>query len=258
MLHHTLRQWAAFSLAMLLSVALASAASASVIIIGTRVVYPSDARDVSVRLNNNGELPAMVQAWLDTGSADAMPETIDVPFRITPTLFRLDPSKNQSLRLVYAPESAEKALPLDKESLFWLNVLEVPPRPTAMKEQNYLQFAVRSRIKLFFRPKGLAGTAAAAPDALKWHASREGQSLRLTVTNPTPFHVSFAEVQPAGTERELAASVPGMVAPGASETFVFTTIDAAAGAPTRVKYKFINDYGASNEGESPLSTAEPK
>lgn len=258
MFRHSLRLLTAMSFAALVSLALTSAASASVIIVGTRVVYPSDARDVNVRLSNNGELPAMVQAWLDTGSADAAPETIDVPFRITPSLFRLDPSKNQSLRLVYAPESADKALPLDKESLFWLNVLEVPPRPAIAKDQNYLQFAVRSRIKVFFRPKALPGSAATAPAALKWQVKREGQALRLTATNPTPFYVSFSEVQLSGTERDMTPPLPGTVAPGASETFVFENVEPGAGAPSRVKFKFINDYGAVNDGESALSNPESK
>lgn len=256
MFQQRMRQWAVITFAAV-GLAWAGASSASVIIVGTRVVYPADARDVNVRLNNNGELPAMVQAWLDTGVAEAAPETIDVPFRLTPSLFRIDPSKNQSLRLVYAPESAEKALPLNRESLFWLNVLEVPPRPATAKEQNYLQFAVRSRIKLFFRPKDLPGSAATAHESLKWQVKREGNVLRLTATNPTPFHVSFSEVQMVDGDREVGPSLPGMVAPGSSETFVFSNTNVTS-MPSRVKYKSINDYGAQVDGETALLPAESK
>ena len=54
------------------------------------------------------------------------PESVDAPFLITPPLFRMDAQKEQSLRIVYTHDQ----LPADRESLFWLNVLEVPPKPT--------------------------------------------------------------------------------------------------------------------------------
>lgn len=37
-------------------------------------------------------------------------------------------------------------LPVDRESVFWLNVKEIPKKSA---EENVLQIAVRSRIKLF-------------------------------------------------------------------------------------------------------------
>ncbi|PJI52023.1 molecular chaperone EcpD, partial [Methylobacterium radiotolerans] len=52
-------------------------------------------------------------------------------------------------------------MPQDKESVFWLNVLEIPPKDKA--NQNLLQMAFRSRIKLFYRPAGLKGKAEDAP-----------------------------------------------------------------------------------------------
>jgi chaperone protein EcpD len=103
---------------------LVSSAHASVVISGTRVVYQAKEREVTVKLSNEGSSPALVQVWLDTGNPNATPDESDVPFTLTPPLFRLDPKKGQSLRLIYTQEP----LPQDKESLFWLNVLEVPPR----------------------------------------------------------------------------------------------------------------------------------
>src|SRR3546814_9447820 len=42
-------------------------ANASVVIAGTRVVFPAANGEVTVRLNNNGEQPALVEAWIDNG-----------------------------------------------------------------------------------------------------------------------------------------------------------------------------------------------
>ena len=103
------------------------AAVAGIVIDGTRVVYPAAKREVTVNVRNNTEKPSLVEAWLDTGNADSKPGEVKVPFALTPPVFRLDPTKGQSLRLVYTRDP----LPNDRESLFWLNVLDIPPRAAA-------------------------------------------------------------------------------------------------------------------------------
>lgn len=42
---------------------IAPVAQANVVIAGTRVIYPADQREVTLRLDNRGELPALVQVW---------------------------------------------------------------------------------------------------------------------------------------------------------------------------------------------------
>lgn len=66
--------------------------------------------------------------------------------------------------------TASSVLPKDRESVFWFNVLEVPPKPDAatVANQSLLQLAFRTRIKLFYRPEALKGNPSEAPLALKW------------------------------------------------------------------------------------------
>ncbi|QGY26852.1 fimbria/pilus periplasmic chaperone [Escherichia coli] len=49
----------------------------------------------------------------------------------------------------------------DRESVFWFNVLELPPKPDAEKvaNQSLLQLAFRTRIKLFYRPEEIPAPA---------------------------------------------------------------------------------------------------
>ncbi len=101
----------------------------SVVIMGTRVVYPATQKSISIRLNNDNESPALVQSWLDDGDAAAPPESVHVPFIITPPIFRMDSKSGQTVRIVYTGES----LPKDRESLFYLNVLDIPAKPGAKK-----------------------------------------------------------------------------------------------------------------------------
>ncbi|TAI77335.1 hypothetical protein C1459_13710, partial [Klebsiella pneumoniae] len=42
------------------------------------------------QLSNNADRPALAQAWLDNGDADATPDTITTPFIITPPISRVD------------------------------------------------------------------------------------------------------------------------------------------------------------------------
>ena len=86
---------------------------------GTRVIYPSTAREVTLELTNKGTLPALVQIWMDSGDRRIRPGADRLPFLITPPITRIEALRGQSLRLAYVGQG----LPSNKESVFWLNVL---------------------------------------------------------------------------------------------------------------------------------------
>ncbi|WP_251677901.1 fimbria/pilus periplasmic chaperone [Escherichia coli] len=64
---------------------------------------------------------------------------------LPPPINRVDPGKGQTLRVTFT----DLPLPTDRESVFWLNVLEIPTRYEPKSNDNYLQVAFRTRIKLF-------------------------------------------------------------------------------------------------------------
>lgn len=130
------------------SMAFSMPVMADIVISGTRVIYKSDQKSVSVRLENKGNSHLLVQSWLDTGDDNAEPGSINVPFTATPPVSRIDAKRGQTIKLMY---TGSTVLPSDKESVFWFNVLEVPPKPDASKVENQslLQLAFRTRIKLF-------------------------------------------------------------------------------------------------------------
>ena len=65
-------------------------AHASVVIGGTRVVFPAQQGEVTVRLSNKSDHPALVEAWIDTGNPNSTPDSVSTPFLITPPLFRME------------------------------------------------------------------------------------------------------------------------------------------------------------------------
>ncbi|MGY3229379.1 chaperone protein EcpD [Luteibacter sp. HA06] len=216
-------------------------AGAGVVIGATRIVFPGASRDVSVRIENKGDEPALVQAWIDDGDDRSTPESAHAPFAITPPVFRIDPARGHALRIIHVGERP----PSGKESLYWLNVLEIPPSPEAGKAANTLQFAFRHRLKLLHRPKGLLVEPAASPSLLAWSIEREGDLSRLRVSNPSPYVVSFNEVA-IGVDNTSGKAVSlggGMVAAKSETTW---SLPKGASVPhgAVVSFATINDYGA--------------
>jgi chaperone protein EcpD len=218
------------------TLAFCHSAVAGVVLNGTRFIYPAEAREMTVQVENVGDAPALVQAWIDTGDADKGPDDSEAPFVVTPPVSRVDPKRSQALRVMFSGSP----LPQDRESVFWLNVLDVPPAPDAASggPESFLQVAFRSRVKLFYRPANLEGTANQAPATLRW--TREGGQLR--VVNPSPYHVTLVEVHVVenGVERQ-AEDTATMLAPLQGKSFTGAT------SADKVRFSTINDYGGSVE-----------
>jgi chaperone protein EcpD len=227
-------------------------ASAGVVITGTRVVYLAVKREVTIDIQNPGDRPSLVQAWLDAGDPHAKPGESKVPFVMTPPLFRLDPTKSQSLRLVYTHDP----LPQDRESLFWLNVLDIPPRASTNPDlPNQLELAFKHRMKVFFRPTGLAGSATDAPAQLTWKLEyKDGKLVGIQASNPTAYHVSLVQVSATVAGRPIVAKAD-MVDPFASRSFDLPEAVTAPGGTVAVEYWFINDYGGNVTGTASASGA---
>jgi chaperone protein EcpD len=224
---------------------------ASVVIGATRVIYNASEPEVTLKLSNEGQAPALAQTWVDAGDVRGAPSNISVPFTVTPPISRIDPSRAQTLRIVYTGE----ALPKDRESVFWLNVLEVPPKPGAdTADTNHLQLAFRSRIKLFYRPDHLQGTPDAAPAQLTWRLTQTDRQPAIEVRNPTPFHVSLTEISVHTGGKVAIFDDGGMVGPGETRTFALKG-EVGDMPDATVHYRWLNDYGGSVDGDAPLGPA---
>lgn len=239
--------------AALIGALMPACAAAGVVVEGTRVIYPSAKREVAVTLHNEGASPSLVQAWIDAGQAEPAGPRDPVPFVITPAIFRLDPKKGQTLRILFAG----KPLPSDRETVFWLNVLDVPPKaPVNPDAPNQLNVAFRHRLKVFYRPAQLTQSSEESARKVSWALANAGGRSVLTATNPTPFHVSFTRLSINGPVASAVAT-PGMVGPFSSATFALETKINSAAAPSQLTYGFVNDFGAVIEGEARIGAGNP-
>lgn len=226
-------------------------AASGVIVTGTRVIYPAEDREVTVKLDNTSTLPSLVQAWVDDGDMRSVPGKSRVPFILMPPVSRIDPGKGQTLRLVYTGEP----LPQDRESLFWLNVLDVAPQGTAKEAANSLQLAFRTRIKIFFRPKSLGAEGAVdATKQLDWALahSRDGNARTLEATNRSAYHVTVLDVRIKHDGRAFQINEGATIAPGQSHTFHFDAALPDLPHGTHFEYSTINDYGTDVKSDAIL------
>lgn len=235
-----MKTFARVACALALALGGAGSAFASIQINGTRVIYPADQREVSLSMVNNSSAPILLQSWVDEGNPKDSPETAKAPFILTPPMSRVDPAKGQTLRIMFTGAT----LPQDRETVYWLNVLEIPTKPKVKEgdSNNYLQFAIRSRLKLFYRPKGLPGNAFDAVNQVIWRVLRDGNGYVAECTNPTPYFVSFGSLRFKGTEVEKSLEPKGGMCPAkGSEKFALKgSPDAADG---KLTVEVINDYG---------------
>ena len=104
------------------------------------------------------------------------------PFLITPPVYKLEENRQTLLHIVFTGD--KNKLPQDRESLFLANIKSVSAMPEELKDKNTLQFAMKARLKLFWRPASLGnGDALTAWEKLKFHK----EAGKLIVKNSNAF-----------------------------------------------------------------------
>jgi chaperone protein EcpD len=214
-------------------------ASGDIVIDRTRIIYLATEREVSVTLNNRADSPRLVQAWIDAGNPQVAPEYSDVPFTLTPPIFRIEPGRGQALRII-----SQSTAKLATESVFWLNVLSIRPSPDAA-QGNTLQWAFRTRIKLFLRP-----THCPEP-ALQWRLISTAPVL-LQVYNPSLCHVTLSRVVLTGAGHEYRNDDPPMVAPATTQRVALSNPQVPLNGSATLRFSLLDDYAIAREYEQPL------
>ncbi len=229
-----------------------TAAGAGVSLSGTRLVFPGGEREATLVVSG-GKSEVVFQSWLDIDDN----AELDVPFTVVPALAKVDADQSQILRILYQGTP----LPADRESLFWLNVQEIPKIPSAMAEgkTSGLSFTVRQRIKMFYRPRAIEASHPIATTAtLRMRLAPSRQ--QMAIENSGPNHVTLINFAAPGNGKDTPTVLLGsvMVAP-------FTTqhvdLDRAAEAAGAVEFSSIDDLGHARKFRvllRPDEVAQPK
>ncbi len=194
---------------------------AGVIVSGTRVIYNEGNKNVSINVKNPDKMPYLIQSWIDD-----FEEKKQSKFTITPPLFRLNPDKENTLRIFLT----EEGLPSDQESLFWLNIKTIP---ATEKTENSLQIAFKTQMKLIYRPKTLKNVNFEEEQKkLTWSKERG----KVIVYNPTPYFMNFQTIKFNG---QLVDDI-SYVKPFSTKSFDINDNNEHG----LISWELINDYGA--------------
>ena len=205
------------------------AAHAALALDRTRVVLNGGEKSVSLNVSNqNHELPYLAQAWVE----DAQGKKITDPLLALPPVQRIEPGSKSQIKVQSTP--AMSVLAQDKETLFYFNLREIPPKSD---KPNTLQIALQTRIKLFYRPASLVVNPSDKPWQEQVTLTRNGD--RYVANNPTGYYVSIVEVSSSLKGAADKRFKPVLIAPKSSETLGISAADLG-GSPVLT---YINDYG---------------
>ncbi|WP_334471176.1 fimbrial biogenesis chaperone [Arsenophonus sp. PmNCSU2021_1] len=118
---------------------------ANIVLQGTRIIYYEAKGNVTVQLTNNGKLPALVQSWVDDGNINSTPEKSHSPFYVFPPIVKIAGLKGQQLKI----KMISHKLPKNRESVFYLNILDIPLYPENTQGKSVHEFRTNKKTLYF-------------------------------------------------------------------------------------------------------------
>ncbi|WP_036772118.1 fimbrial biogenesis chaperone [Photorhabdus australis] len=208
---------------------------ANIVINTTRIIYPAGNKEASVQLLNVGDQPSLVQSWIDDGDPNSTPETAKVPFLLTPPVVKIDGNNGQQLRIKHTNSN----LPIDRESLFYLNVLDIPPIAENIADRNVMQIAIRTRIKFFYRPEKLS----ISPKQIEQHIVLKHDGNQLKLENSSPYFLNVVGLKSSATQPNLL-NEGTIIKPLSSHSF---STNERVKTGDKLTLAIVDDFGAINK-----------
>lgn len=215
------------ALVALLSVSFCSQSMAAFVLNGTRFIYEEGKKNVSFEVTNNAKKTYGGQVWIDnTNQGNGVYMVPQPPF------FKVSPGQKQVIRIM----NTDSNLPKDRESLFWLNVQEVPPKPEVKDgEGSVLAIAMNTRVKLIYRPVSVKDGRKDAEKQLKLVQSGGDTWLK----NPTPYYMAIVNVKHGGKDIALSDKVMKEVA----QLEPFSNVNLGKKVNGNISVDAVNDWG---------------
>lgn len=213
-------------------------AEAGISLGSTRLVIAAPQGEGTVEVRNEGTTPVLLQVWLDRGDPQVAPEDLQVPLIVEHPVLRLEPGRQQSLRLHFTgrPEP-----PQERESLYWLNVQEVPVQASSAAVPR-LQVAFRTRIKVMYRPLAVMAGANRAWEGLRFSLAETAGETLLRIFNPARVHVTLLSL--ATPQGPLPVPAEGLLLPGGLLELLLSAAQAEAlSQGALLSFQCIDDAG---------------
>jgi P pilus assembly chaperone PapD len=166
---------------------------AAFVLNSTRYVFDEKRENISVQVDNQSTQEYGGQIWIENQDQNDK----NVYFVPSPTFFKVADQHKQILRIL----KINDALPKDKESLFWINIQEIPKAPK--DGVNALSIALHTQVKMFYRPDALKEKRENAEQNIKMISSEDNTVL----WNDTPYYFAIISVKQNGTPIKVSDDI---------------------------------------------------
>ncbi|ELK0301810.1 fimbrial chaperone [Salmonella enterica] len=197
---------------------------------GTRFIYEGGSKNISFEVTNHAPDTWGGQVWIDNESMSSDSVSL-IP---APTFFKVDGNQKQVIRIL---DVNDALLPKDRESLFRLNVQEIPPAPKS--GGNVLSMAMNTQVKLIYRPKSLSAGRQDAEKQLRI----EQRGSKSVLVNPTPYYFAVVALHNGTTDKGTVISVPAS-SPSPATLAPHAEVSLGKVVSLPVTVEAIDDYGA--------------
>lgn len=225
---------------------------ASVTLLGSRIIYPGTANLIDIQYKNDDDNPYVIQSWFDEGDIDSQPQKINnIPFIITPPVFRIQPKAGQVSRIIF---NQQTKLPQDRETLFWFNMLQIPPtNQISSSPKNAMTVMLRNRVKFFYRPAAI-GKPKNILDGLKVHSLHDAQRGNgIEIINDQPWHASIVAISLSVAGNNYYCE-PKMILPFSRQVCWLRSSKKRLQGVSKVQIDAINDQGARISESYPINS----
>ncbi|WP_130803874.1 fimbrial biogenesis chaperone [Acinetobacter ihumii] len=236
-----------------ISIACSLPVQAGILAQKTRLVFTEGQREGSLMLANTNDYAVVLQTWVDQGEGN--PDRPAIPFMTLPPISKMAAHGIQSLRVIYNGQR----LPKDRESVYWLNLYEIPAVQQPTQKDAYLSLAMNTQLKVFYRPKQLKNidlNDIAKQLTFSLH-SQAGQWI-VVCDNPTPYHASMIQLQLSNSQQSIQANseTDMMSYPKSQRQYVFNGTLAQA-AKYQLHFSLIDDLGNQHDFQKDIVLIQP-
>lgn len=137
-----------------------------------------------IEIKNSINSDYFIQSWISHYDEN---NDSELPFMITPPLFKIEKDEDYSLKIFKIDEIEKK----DRETLYKINIKRIPVLSDSDDNKNLLHISMNSVYNLIYRPISIEKNAV---DAYKKIEFLKNQNNEFIINNPTPYFITLLNV----------------------------------------------------------------
>uniref|UniRef100_UPI000D1443C2 fimbrial biogenesis chaperone n=1 Tax=Proteus mirabilis TaxID=584 RepID=UPI000D1443C2 len=149
-----------------------------------RFFYKEQDKEILFDIKNKSEKESyIIQSWVSHYDKE---DNSEAPFIISPSLIKLAPDENFTLKIIKTDDIKET----NKESVYRVNIKLVPVIDDDMADKNLILISLNSIYNLFYTPKSIINKN--HNKDINFFINNENL---IKINNPTPYFITIAEAK---------------------------------------------------------------